>query len=184
MDVAAIMGFLLGVGASATFWYILYHRVIPTVTFFPKISVSDTSENPSGKKYRIRFQNVGRRSMLDVELFAKLRIQGLAESEPNTWRAIYIPIDDPRIPKVVSHRKSRKRLAVQLLVNSIDEAATACLPAELQLKRERNSLHLEDLMSLGSNTRLQIFCFGYDSFSGSRKAFESPEYKGEDLEPQ
>lgn len=167
------VGFILGVISSAIVWLAVTHLIVPSIAFFPDITRTVSDETPSGYKYRVRFQNRGHRAILDLELFACLRIQGLAINEPSTWRAIYIPVDDPRIPRVLSHRKSGKRLAVQLLVHSLSDSARACLPAELQTKTKDGTLRLEDIMAVGKNARLQVFAFGYDSFSGARKVFES-----------
>jgi hypothetical protein len=175
------VGFLLGILASYICWYFLFHKIVPRVEFLPQILVSSTKENSSGKKYRIRFQNVGRREVLDFEVIAKLRIQGLIPEDPVVWRAIYIPVDDARIPKLGSHRKSGKFLAIQLLVNSIDDSAASCLPSELQDNLRSGTLDLEALMNLGKNARLQLFAFGYDEHSGARKAFESKLFDANDI---
>lgn len=167
-------GFLLGIVASVIVWYVLEHLIVPRVEFLPVIYKSKTHENPSGYKYRIKFRNIGLREILDFELFAKLRLRGV--SSTTNWRAVYIPIDDPRIPLIPSHRGSAKRLAVQLLVSEIPDHAAAILPSGLRSARDNGSLTLEDLMALGNEGTLEIVGFGYDAFSGARKVFQSKVY--------
>lgn len=177
-----LSGCLIGLLTSITVWYVLYHRIIPSMEFFPEIYKSQTDENESGYKYRVRFQNNGSREILDLELFAKLRIKGLSKSNPLTWRAIYIPIDDPRIPRLRSQKGTDKRFAVQLLVSEISDLSRRCLPSPLQEKCQNQELILEDLMHLGTQSTLEIIGFGYDAFSSARKIFESKTYSIQDIQ--
>lgn len=169
-------GFVLGILASIIAWYVLQHHVVPALEFFPKIYKARTDENPSGYKYRIKFQNAGRREILDFELFAKLRIRGLSPNHPGVWRAIYIPVDDPRIPRIASHRGTAKRLAVQLLVSDVSAHVVSALPEELQEVHKKGQLSLEQLMGLGCEVTLEMIGFGYDAFSGARKVVQSMIY--------
>ncbi len=177
-------GLLIGFLASMAVWYVLFQRIVPSLEFFPAIYKTRTEETLSGYKYRIRFRNNGRREVLDLELFAKLRILGLSPKEPTSWRAIYIPIDDPRIPRVASQRGTKKRISFRLLVTQINEAAKAGLPPEIRVKCDAKTVLLEDLMALGKRSTLEIFGFGYDSFSSARKIFESPVYTIADIEEE
>ena len=180
LEIAA--GFLLGIVASVSVWYVLEHLLVPRVEFLPAIYRSKTQENPSGYKYRVKFRNIGRREILDFELFAKLRLRGVSSTA--NWRAVYIPIDDSRIPRIPSHRKSGKRLAVQLLVSEIPDHAAAFLPSELKSARDNGSLTLENLMAFGNEGTLEIVGFGYDAFSGTRKVFQSKVYGVGQLEDE
>jgi hypothetical protein len=156
-------------------WLVIAHWIVPSISIISEIRKTASNENPSGYKYRINICNQGRRDAVDLEFFAKLRIQGLINGEPKIWRAIYIPVDDPRIPKMKSNRKKKSHMSVQLLVNSLSSYARDCLPKHLQKQLDERKLLLEDLMKLGKNARLQVAVFGYDSFSGARKLFESSE---------
>jgi hypothetical protein len=171
-----ITAFMTGFAASYLLWYYLNKIKVPVIEFKPSIFKSPTAENLCGWKYRAKFRNEGGRAALDLEIVAKLRIRGLYPSRPERWHAIYVPIEDPRIPKVDSNRKTRKVLSVLLLPNDISESARSILPENLQEKCNLGTLCLEDLLSSGSESKLQIFAFGYDEFSGARKLFESPEY--------
>ena len=100
-----VIGFIFGTIASMLAWYILFHQIVPKIDFFPNIYKQATNENPSGFRYLVRLRNTGRRDIIDVELFAKLRIKGIYKERRNAWKAIYIPIDDERIPKIKSQKK-------------------------------------------------------------------------------
>ena len=177
-----IIGFVLGIIASILAWYILFHKIIPKVDFFEKIYKDRTDENPSGYRYLIRFQNNGHRDIIDIELFAKLRIKGIYEHRRNAWKAIYIPIDDNRIPKINSQKRNHKRIAIQICPTEINHIAKRSIPDELKRKLDDETILLEELMEIGEKSELQIFGFGYDSFSGSRKVFESKKFVRDDIE--
>jgi len=176
-----IIGFILGVMASFVTWYILSHHVIPKIEFFPNIYKEKNDENPSGFRYLIRFKNLGSRDIIDLDIMAKLRIHGIYDFKKWAWKAIYIPIDDNKIPKINSHKKSPKRTAVQLCVFNISDEAKMSLPDELQEQCNMKTILLEDLFKLGDKAELKLFLFGYDTFSGTRKLFESKVYTSKDI---
>lgn len=179
-----IIGFILGIIASILAWYILFHKIVPKVNFSDKVYKQPTEENPSGFRYLIKFQNIGRRKIIDIEYFAKLRIKGIYSHRINSWKAIYIPFDDNRIPQVRSHRKDHKRIILQLCPTLINDIAKRSLPEDVKQKLRNETILLEDLMEFGRESELQIFGFGYDSFSGSRKVFESKIYRRSDIEEE
>jgi hypothetical protein len=57
-----------------------------------------------------------------------------------------------------------------------------CLPKALRDKCADGTIRLEELMNAGNNTTLEIYVFGYDSFSGARKLFESMSYSQNSIE--
>lgn len=173
--------FVLGIIASLIAWYVLQHHVIPKVEFFPEIYRAETDETPCGFKYRVRFRNTGRREILDFEIFAKLRVRGLNHSRLRSWRVIYIPVDDRRIPRVPSHRGTAKRLAVQLLVSEVPAHAVAAFPVEMRTAYGDGQPTLEKIMGLGEEATLQMIGFGYDAFSGARKVVQSKIYHIDDI---
>ena len=182
--IGLLIGIPIGIFTSIAAWYVLFHVISPHVEFLPSVFKSHTSENPSGWKYRVKLRNTGNRAIVDMEIVAKVRIRGLSHQRPNFWRAVYVPIDDSRIPKVPSHRGTSKRFVIILHLCEINDSARSALPLELQSKCENGELCLEDLLSLGSEAILQVFAFAYDSFSGARRLFESPVYTIKKIEEE
>jgi hypothetical protein len=118
---------------------------------------------------------------LDLELFAKLRVLGLAPSRPGVWRAIYIPVDDARIPRIPSHRGTNKRVAVQLLLSDIPSNVVSALPFDLQEAHKKGQLTFEQLAGVGKDRTFEMIAFGYDPFSGARKVAQSKRYGLDDI---
>ncbi|NTU49889.1 MAG: hypothetical protein HGA87_03200 [Desulfobulbaceae bacterium] len=176
-----LLGIPIGIATSLVAWYILFHVIAPTVEFFPSVFKSRTRKSRCGWNYRVKFRNTGTRDIVDLELVAKVRIRGLSQQRPSFWNAIYLPVDDSRIPKVRSHRGTSKRFVILVHPSEISDSAKSALPTELQSKCENGTLSLEDLLNLGSQATFQVFAFAYDSFSGSRRLFESPTFSIKDI---
>lgn len=115
-------------------------------------------------------------------MFAKLRIRGIYKNRRNSWKAIYIPLDDNRIPEIKSQRKENRRIAMQVCPTLINEIAIRSLSDDIRNEIENETILLEDLMQIGDKSEFQIFGFGYDSFSGSREIFSSKVYDQNDIE--
>lgn len=176
-----LLGIPLGIFASLVAWWILFHAIVPHIHFSKHIAKDKTDETQSGWRYRIKMENAGTRDVVDVELFARLRIRGLKPKFPINWEVLYPKLAYGRIPKLEASRRTGRRIAVRIRVCDIDEFSHNLLPAEIRDKVCCGTAILEDLMSLGSDSTLQVFAFGYDAFSGTRKVFESPLYRLTDI---
>lgn len=168
-----------------------YHLTIPHhckllfqgLTRIPQhIAKDETDETPSGWRYRVKMENAGSRDVVDLELFARLRIKGLKPDFPKNWEVLYPQLAYGRVPKFEATRRSKRRLAVRIRVCDVDEFSHNILPSAIREKLRRGIATLEDIMSLGSDSTLQVFAFGYDAFSGTRKVFESPLYHVQDIQ--
>jgi len=64
-----------------------------------------------------------------------------------------------------------------LYVNSTDILRDwSAFPRDVRRKAKMGTLRLEELMALGSESKLEICVFCYDELSGSRKLFTSKPY--------
>lgn len=167
-----ILGFILGLIASYVVWYFVVHRLVPTIVFEPKLYAHHINDKTARSEYRIRYRNAGRRDLIDLEFVVKLRVKGLRSEAPSIWRAIYIPVDDARIPLVQPHNKNQTR-SVRLLVSEIEKKYLEVLSSEIQNDIELGNKGLELLLGLGTFTELEVYAFCYDVFSGSRKLFRN-----------
>lgn len=173
--ISLVVGIPLGILASLAAWYILFHCVVPEIRFSPYISKIN-SDDGSNFKYRIKLENTGRRSIIDMELIAILRIKGISKIRPNNWILFYIQLDEPRILKLKPLREETPRKVINLYTENLGPCSISeymnCVAYDKTL---------ECLMSLGADSTLQLIAFGFDSFSGSRKLFESKKYTKEDI---
>ncbi len=172
-------------------WWVLWHGITPSICFHPNISKvlnPSTDTNLSGFDYRIKIQNGGMRTIIDVEIFAWLRIIGLNPAKPdNVWDVI-IPLDGEsykKIPRLLRKQKGEPRSQVlRLGINEVDEfRASKMYPDTIRTQSEQRKLFLEDLLSLGTEATLEIYITGYDGFSGAKKLFVSNPYTLQDIRP-
>jgi hypothetical protein len=184
-----ILGFAAGLTINLLSWWILFRYIVPRIDFSSAISKlpDPLGENDrSGFRYRIKLQNGGRRGIIDVELAATLRIEGLAEGvnieiiqipwSPDREKRAHIVRLPPAKPGIKAAR------VLRLFINSVEQFHTRQIyPENIRRKAEQRALTLEDLLALGTRAWLQISAFGYDEFSGARKLFVSKSYTLSDI---
>ena len=179
--ISTVIGIPVGVLCSLAAWGILFYVIVPKITFSPFISKINTKEAKSSFEYRIAFQNTGKRGVVDAEIYAKLRIYGLKPDFPRNSEFYSIPLEFDKIPKIIPQKDGSKHI-IRLDVAKIDELTSRIVPHQGILSNfEENSNLLEDLLSLGTKAYLQIYVFGYDAVSGTRKVFESKQYRLNDV---
>jgi hypothetical protein len=181
--VAFLFAQFCGLATSFLSWWVLVHGVVPKAYFSPnlsKVARRNTTDNASGYDYRVKIGNFGRRSIIDVEISARLRITGLEPRPQATW-IVKIPIEHEmyfRIPEILPHKKGEIRNKVLTLdVNEANDlfASDKC-PERIKAKAILKTLTLEDLLSIGTTATLTIYVAGFDEFSGARKQFVSHPY--------
>ncbi len=179
--IGLLLGIPLGVLSSLFAWWILFHLIVPKIEFSKKISKSKLDNNPSGYRYAVKMKNSGRRSIIDLELIARLRIRGLKPEYPNNWHPIDIPMAFNRVPELLPVKKRQFLLVVEFRIADIDAYSQSLLPNKLSTKVEAETILLEEVMSTGLESNLQVFLFGYDEFSGTRKVFASKKFLVDDI---
>lgn len=186
-----VLGFLVGVVTNIFSWWILAHYVVPSIHFSPSISKRprvSTERDAAPFGYRIKLENRGRRSVIDLELIVRLRINWPPDYLPSTWTIFNVPLsesggDTYRIPRILPVSKGKHvRTTVRLHINDIDEFRDKPFyPEPIRFKAKERALLLEDILSLGPQPTLQVLAFGYDEFSGARKLFVSKLYTMNDI---
>lgn len=83
MLLSTLIGIPLGILSSLAAWWILFRYIVPKIEFSPHISKYHF-EN-LGTRYRIKFRNIGKRGIIDIEVFPILRIKGLNPELPDNW---------------------------------------------------------------------------------------------------
>ncbi|MDB5226899.1 MAG: hypothetical protein JWN78_1092 [Bacteroidota bacterium] len=163
----------LGAFSSLIAWYILNHLIKPKIKFSDWISKLYENNVPF---YRFKFENNGKRNIVEVEITAKLRIKGLRFT--NNWEVIYLPLDNNNIPIIYSIKSKNKILReVPRLELSIIEPRYYKFLSEVIVKRiNSGNITLEELFSLGTHAELILIISGFDEISGARKTFCSEPY--------
>lgn len=178
MDVVALfLGVPLGVLASFAAWWIVTHWLVPAVEFSPHISRNEYSGNASGINHRVKFKNIGKREIIDLEVFAELRVKGLNPSLPGTIEVARLVIDDARMPFM----KVEGTKIIALKPEQTERFDRPVYGESINSKRAQGLLTLEDVLSLNQTAVLVIYVFGYDRWSGARKLYTSVPYTLQDV---
>lgn len=167
------LGVPIGIGASFLAWWIVQHIIIPKVTFSEHISRTEYGGNPSGYSYRVKFQNNGKRDVIDAEVFATVRIRGLSRRDNGLTEIANIPVDSERIPII----KAGANRIIHVNIHEATRFTKLIYGNDINLKCKDRTLTLDDILSAGEHASLTIHIFGYDRWSGARKIYESIEYQ-------
>jgi hypothetical protein len=171
-----VVSSITGVGASFAIWWLTFKVWAPNINFAKYISRLKTDENPSGYKYRFKFENTGRRNIIDVEVVARLRIKGLRPNFPNNWEVLYLStssFDHKKISIVRPSSSHHVRPVFEIKVNDERYFTKSFFPEGIRNLSNKGILTLDDILSIGNEANLQILLLAYDEYSGSRKFFES-----------
>lgn len=171
-----IIGFLLGAAGSFFVWAYLYRFIVPKIEFSDKISKIVRRGEPI---YRVKFNNLSKRNVIDLSITASLHILGLFEGQPNNWKDIYVKLNLNYIP--VLKTTTRGGLLANLYINHTDDFSRYPFPKDISEKYEEGSLTLEDIFEIGKKVELSFIIMGYDEFSGARKMFQSKVYCKDDI---
>jgi hypothetical protein len=164
------VGIPMGIATSFIAWLIVFRCIVPHVGFAAKISKIG-SPRP---RLRLKICNDGHRHILDCEVMAELRVRGLDRELPRNISVLNIPVYAPRFPRLP---RSRHRL-ITFRSYTFDDEAAQLLPRNFG---NHGNLSLSELFRLKGVIGLRVTIFGYDAFSGSRKAF-TQDYTASDIE--
>ena len=167
-----VVGILLGVLSSLIAWWILFHYIVPRISFSAHIRKTETEDTKSRSEYRIKVKNVGKRTMIDIELIARYRVKGVNPSRSSNWKWENLKIDSDRIPML----QPKTNRIFRIYPEQTETFKYAPYPENIRVKAHECTLTLEDLLGLDETSGIQMYIFGFDNFSGARKLFISQSY--------
>jgi len=166
-----MLNLFLGISASIAAWFILYHLIVPKIVFSKIISKSVKSSAPCGYSYRIKLWNIGRRDVVDLDIYIKLKIKGLT-CQKKLWHTVELT---KRFDKITYLAAGENRI-IPFFPNNTVRFKEKIFPKHIQLRSKLEILTLEDILKLGSRSFVRVYILGNDTFSGSRKIFLSKKY--------
>lgn len=180
--ISQFIGLIIGLFTSFFSWWVLFRLMAPNITVSDSISKTKSKipvaddDDKSGVRYRIKFENSGRRSIIDIEVRAAVRIKGLINPSSQIWTIVHIPMetDGEKVYSIALMnpvRKSKLRTRLRICPNHTDYCTRPLLPLHIREKATRKELILEDLLALGVAAELRITFSGFDELTGARKVF-------------
>lgn len=178
-----LIGFGLGVLASWIVWFVVSRCIVPRIEFSKYLSRTQPNyqDNPL---YRFRLRNKGRRQIIDIDIFFRIRIKGINPRFPDTWEIIRIPLGNPygHIPFLSTHKKAHGGImTISIEVNNCEKFSRPFMPEEIREKYKKKILTLDDVFSITNTVEGELIAYGYDEFSGARKMFRSKKYTKADI---
>ena len=170
------LGIIFGVFSSLLAWYILYHLIIPKIVFASGISKVQSKISSNGYTYKVKLLNTGKRDVIDIDIYVKYKVKGLTNKK-NIWNTVEL---EKRFDKLTYFAKGENRI-LPIFPEKTKRFAEPIFPIEIATKFRNEELMLDDILSLGSDSFIRVYLFGYDKFSGSRRLFLSKKYYLKDL---
>ena len=181
LALANLLGLVVGMISSFASWWVLFHWFVPEVEFSPFIS-KITRKGGSGFSYRIKLKNTGLRSIIGVEIYARLWIDWHGNGN---WIGLYLPFSgegDKKYDIPVFKRRANRILS--FFINAVPAFQTNIkYPEPFRQKAKDRVICMEDVLCLGKDAYIQVFVSGFDSFSGARRVYESRKFRKSDIYP-
>lgn len=179
-------GFTAGVISSFLAWLVVSRAFRPRLRFSKCVARVPSRAPSDSPIYKVKIQNSGLWSAVDLEIVASLRVRGLSQG---TLAVFSIPVDldgglSNRIAVLKSVRWGRERRRLIGIYPDerrdffLGQQRFNALPGGF---RTGSPLRLEDLLKLGTEAWLRIEVFSFDGFSGTRRVSKSPDYRLSDI---
>lgn len=164
--------FILGALASFGVWWLTARYWTPSIRFSPELAEYELSDGDSF--FQGAFENCGQRSIIDVEILVRIGIEG--HQDATGWAHHIVRTNASRVPLLSSGKKRRVRV-----FDMRDKIEFVDIPSKSLRAEIEKCSSLRDILKLGEGGSLRIHVFGYDSFSGVRKHFQSEPYRLRDI---
>lgn len=177
-----VIGLLGGVALSALFWYFITHLIVPRLAFSEQITKRFTVDRRP--VYELRVTNASRRrAVVDLSVTVLVISTGL-KMYPGSRGTTTIVLPVSHYAHNILRLRPRKgfrviRLDLDKTFRTADEHHRRTFSLDKYDSESKNAL--EYLLSQGENGSLVVEMLGYDEWSGSRKYFQSPSYRIEDI---
>lgn len=167
-----LLGAVLGVGSSGAFWWLQTHYWVPKIKFSDELAEYEL--NGENSFFQCAFENVGKRDIIDLEIQVRFGIKEYLGA--SGWAYHTVSSNASRVPKLACRKRRRVRV-----YDTREDVQFQDVPSMSLRNKIEACVSLRDVLCLGTDAAVRVHVFGYDSFSGARKHFVSPEYRRKDI---
>lgn len=168
--IGAVLGFFVSIAA----WLFTNKYLVPKIKFANKISKIRSKDNPDKFEYRIRLENAGKRDIVDLHVYALVRIVGLEENKEISQLVTLLLSEN--YPTVIVPCKSESNYGIRqyrIEVNNCERFKETIYGKDINEKYSQGILTLEDLLLIKDDVTVHFAALGTDRLSGTRKYIES-----------
>lgn len=180
--ISQFVGLIVGLFTSFFSWWVLFRWMSPRLALSDAITKSKSKiplnedDDKTGFRYRIKFENRGRRPVIDLQVRVYVRIKGLIDPLSTIWEVVHLPLatDGEKTYSIAVMnpvKKSKLRTRLRICVNHTDYCTRPHFPKNIREKAAKKELLLEDLLLLGTATEIRVVLSGFDELTGARKVF-------------
>ena len=164
--------FFLGVLASLFVWWITTHYLKPNILFSEEVAEYILSNEESF--FQCAFQNIGKRDIVDLEIYVRISI--FRYKGATGWASHIVKSNASRVPLLSPNKNRRVRI-----FDSRDQIEFLDVPSKSIRTEIEKCRSLRNILTLGDDATVRVHVFGYDALGGSRKHFQSKEYRRRDI---
>ncbi|MEW2918619.1 hypothetical protein AB1A64_16265 [Ruegeria sp. ANG10] len=159
--------FLLGAVSSLFVWWLIPRCWKPEVTFSEELVeyVLDGDES----FFQCAFENTGSRDIIDLEIQVRIGIKGYRGA--TGWAHHLVKSNASKVPLLSPGKQRRVKI-----FDTRDPIEFIDKPSKTIREAIESCHSLRDVLELGDDGEVRIHVFGFDSFSGVRKHFQSKKY--------
>jgi len=166
------LSFFLGVLGSFLVWWLSVHYWTPAIKFSHELAEYRLSDGSSF--FQCAFENCGKRPIVDVEILVRIGVD--KHLGATGWAYHSVRSNASRVPLLACGKRRRVRV-----FDTRDKIDFVDIPSKSIREQIEQCESLRDVLELGEDAALRVHVFGYDSFSGVRKHFQSEPYRIHDI---
>lgn len=180
---SVIIAVLCSIIASYLFWYYSFRKTNVKIRFSDQIEKSPDLSNKEKYRYRLKLINIGPRDLIEVSFIAKLSIK-----RKRTSNNCFLYLGHEEIIPILQGSKFQNKmvnrnkgcswtLQFHETEDFFQEFSKSVYPENIRDAAQNNKLTLDDIFAeFGEKASITVYSFGYDSVTGARKMFVSPQY--------
>lgn len=186
MDINSILltliGAILGAFFSLIIPFVLYKKFVPKIKFADEISKGNPTTEDEIYNYRLKFRNVGKRDIFELNIYCVISIPNLRSA--GTYQRVELNVSFNFKPILKRKDVQYHDCIVRICFNDDAMRTEFMRPIyskEINEKAKNRELTLEDLLTIKTGAYLNFYISAHDILLGNKKMFESKPYTINDI---
>jgi|APMed6443717190_1056831.scaffolds.fasta_scaffold92909_1 hypothetical protein len=174
-----LLGLFGGFGLSYFLWWYLNHRLVPKIEFSEELSRRPIDYDKQAVRHQFAFKNIGKRSIVNIRLKARIRINDPRKRGVNIFNYFDIAINDNN--GEIFEMKPGVMLRISVDVHKSKNLDNPLLDNFLLQKLKTEDITLDDIFFIYPDSVFFVQIIGTDIYSNATKVFVSKMYAKDDV---